>query len=884
MTTIVWTDCSTVGYRRSSRDQESRILFPPVNEIQVEEEPKGRGMSGSAWQQAIIAGATAAIVQHMIAWMVARKQKQQRNYSTLSVDDNAQINFTPNLLSSWEVFNWRLKLWYTEAILPTLRRFSSKAEGRLRLLQTENTSTLVTTISTWSPLLIAFLFSNRMFVVKDRTVRFPPISHWALWLGLSSTWLFLARHFSRNDSTDNQNLEDTARLANITVKERSDSTSSSKVPERYFELLVHNVSHSDILFSCCTGSPDAYAECAQPDHEGMKLSPILGRPRFSCFDLYARKALKPFTTTTTELRQPMEILHKPRYQRKLDSPRLPIEDMPTNLPTTPIGFRLANPVPIDNWRDLRVRGRDQTKLAVEECSAGGETHEEQEQQQQHPQHPKGFICDVLFPLLATLIPRWQALIEEKSYPPGKPLHRVLLLVTGVGTPRNWTHSMTGNSTEAVADLMRLFLKNVDPFLTVVHVHSPTNVFRYDENLLFVEREFLPTVEAYRDAHARGLPYPTNGIVFGQRATVPKDELHLSAARHHDSQHPFDTEWQKSFSVTLSLADGSPARTHAIQACLRPYKPTYFHIWQLKTFWHESKVVDDDIEVHTFETMDTVPPMDVTECHDPWIQATVREMKNFYMEITETRRDNFWLRKTQKPVLAVLLVQTATMQNPVLYRGTNMEVSMPTGSLCAERCVIGSALAQNPALKREDLKVIAVLAVPRLEPVPSTDAMVPSEGMGRVRSTSTLASIDDRKASFGSEQDGHSLLRKFSVASETEDLGDWVVSDTGDPPATTAPVRRIKLFSSTHVAERSSKHQTSKKVPSSKQDHRYEQQHTVGGGQKTVIIHSCKDLNPLAPCGTCNEWLKKIAEANPYFRIITFTDADCNGIYVASCQD
>ena len=58
--------------------------------------------------------------------------------------------------------------------------------------------------------------------------------------------------------------------------------------------------------------------------------------------------------------------------------------------------------------------------------------------------------------------------------------------------------------------------------------------------------------------------------------------------YHDRQH-FDPDWKQSFSVTLSFADGAPARTHAIQSALRPYRPTYFHFWQLKTFWHDSKI-------------------------------------------------------------------------------------------------------------------------------------------------------------------------------------------------------------------------------------------------------------------------------------------------------
>jgi hypothetical protein len=44
----------------------------------------------------------------------------------------------------------------------------------------------------------------------------------------------------------------------------------------------------------------------------------------------------------------------------------------------------------------------------------------------------------------------------------------------------------------------------------------------------------------------------------------------------------------------------------------------------------------------------------------------------------------------------------------------MEVSMPTGSLCAERNVIGSALAADLTLRREDIRYVAVLSL-SLEP-------------------------------------------------------------------------------------------------------------------------------------------------------------------------
>ena len=47
----------------------------------------------------------------------------------------------------------------------------------------------------------------------------------------------------------------------------------------------------------------------------------------------------------------------------------------------------------------------------------------------------------------------------------------------------------------------------------------------------------------------------------------------------------------------------------------------------------------------------------------------------------------------------------------------------------------------------------------------------------------------------------------------------------------------------------------------------------------IVQTQYSDMNPLKPCGACYEWLKKIAEVNPKFSVITFTDKDCNGIYV-----
>ena len=56
----------------------------------------------------------------------------------------------------------------------------------------------------------------------------------------------------------------------------------------------------------------------------------------------------------------------------------------------------------------------------------------------------------------------------------------------------------GNSTDGVARLMEAWLSRVYPALEVIRVHSLSNLFRYDENIAFVNHELLPKIEAMRD--------------------------------------------------------------------------------------------------------------------------------------------------------------------------------------------------------------------------------------------------------------------------------------------------------------------------------------------------------------------------------------------------
>jgi cytidine deaminase len=257
---------------------------------------------------------------------------------------------------------------------------------------------------------------------------------------------------------------------------------------------------------------------------------------------------------------------------------------------------------------------------------------------------------------------------------------------------------------------------------------------------------------------------------------------------------------------------------------------------------------------------------------------------------------FWLRKTKKPVLAVLLVQKED-QTPKLYRGTNMEVSMPTGSLCAERNVIGSALADDITLTRKDLKIIAVYSAT----IPSSDSIKPKLFPVEIPS---VAGKDDNHYQQGphSPQATSGKRKIMSLAAHSSPTsmceGSLFASGQDMQPS---PSNFLKL-SKGSVGQRS-KVVTFSLAPGAADADKSTSAHvstlarTIAVEQSTgmqeedgfVVPSSVTiaveegDLNPLKPCGACNEWLKKIAEVNPNMKVVTFTDAECRGVYVESVE-
>ncbi len=126
--------------------------------------------------------------------------------------------------------------------------------------------------------------------------------------------------------------------------------------------------------------------------------------------------------------------------------------------------------------------------------------------------------------------------------------------------------------------------------------------------------------------------------------------------------------------------------------------------------------DDDVDMHTFEKIDASPSIPLAHTNI-LVQFLTKHMRAHRLAFERAQQmsthelNTFWLRKTRKPVLSVLMVRARGRTHAFpdtsyaaglsagsdsaaevctqdgaffFYRGMNLEVSMPTGSLCAER--------------------------------------------------------------------------------------------------------------------------------------------------------------------------------------------------------
>ena len=246
--------------------------------------------------------------------------------------------------------------------------------------------------------------------------------------------------------------------------------------QNYLEILVHNVSHTDLILGL-TGlddptmtalpfsSPSSFPadfektprkqnatkpvsnsrEAGADNHEDY----IMSRPRFSAFDLFSNRLLSAITRQSR--RGSLKTVSYPRHERSGASARYTlVTPRPSDRMMLPVGFDLD---PDDDSEDARLTSLDMQNLRIRGSDRGrvlpppplsDETNEAR-------------ISACFFPLLAVLMPRWLGSVadkfssnsnDEKTVAPQETpnVKKVVILVSGVGTPRNWTHSVSGNST------------------------------------------------------------------------------------------------------------------------------------------------------------------------------------------------------------------------------------------------------------------------------------------------------------------------------------------------------------------------------------------------------------------------------------------------------
>eukprot|EP00392_Amoebophrya_sp_AT5.2_P005123 g5132.t1 len=178
--------------------------------------------------------------------------------------------------------------------------------------------------------------------------------------------------------------------------------------------------------------------------------------------------------------------------------------------------------------------------------------------------------------------------------------------------------------------------------------------------------------------------------------------------------------------------------------------------------------------------------------------------------TDAELATFWLRKTRKPVLCVLMVQKPEDKEPVFYRGLNLEVSMPTGSLCAERNCIGQAVAADPTLRREHIKLLAVLSLPMIEVGGSGGAGGAEKANGQgskvvgqphdsKTSLSSLTGVENYTSRISFTATGGNAPNAASPTLQT-DGGVWSAPSAG---ATAADIDRADALARNHIASNTS---------------------------------------------------------------------------------
>jgi len=192
---------------------------------------------------------------------------------------------------------------------------------------------------------------------------------------------------------------------------------------------------------------------------------------------------------------------------------------------------------------------------------------------------------------------------------------------------------------------------------------------------------------------------------------------------------YASEWRDAFKLYLSVSTGTTLMISAISLTFAEWSPKVQtiskarHLLQCtptqpsmvyKPITQELSSIKEWVEVGE----DQLNEASLLAVHE------VRRWREDYLEQRQLRPEElkasneeavFFHRKGLKEVLCVVVICDrygieGVRNQRIPIRGINLEVSLPTGTLCAERNAIGTALGRFPQLERSDIEAVAVLSL------------------------------------------------------------------------------------------------------------------------------------------------------------------------------
>lgn len=179
-------------------------------------------------------------------------------------------------------------------------------------------------------------------------------------------------------------------------------------------------------------------------------------------------------------------------------------------------------------------------------------------------------------------------------------------------------------------------------------------------------------------------------------------------------------WRAQLAVTLSASTGTAAMLAGLVTALHRWQPAILTVPNARQepelrpdgtpapFGCRRTAMTDvgaSVPLHT-DQLDDVGKAAV-EALRAWVAAYTAARPRRAREAQG--EEAFWFRKGQKEVLAALITREPDGSLRA-HRGVNLEVSLPTGSLCAERNAIGSAFVARPTLRRAHIEAVAIVGL------------------------------------------------------------------------------------------------------------------------------------------------------------------------------